>query len=234
MTDNMTIWNAGRAVPSTALKPIQAGKLKGKSDINPVWRMEVLTSLFGPCGFGWRTSLVSRWTETFEFTNPDGSTIQEKGAFVKLNLFIKVNGEWSEAIEGVGGSKLYGKGQGNELNDEAWKMAETDAISVACKKLGIAADVYYASGARYETKYEVANATQNAVATAPQNTVATAPQKLELTAEAMEKIADALFKASTEMTKYKRLENGANEKYIISPEQWIMIKAIIANKKKQA
>ena len=28
------------------------------------------------------------------------------------------------------------------LNDEAYKMALTDAISVACKQLGVGADVY--------------------------------------------------------------------------------------------
>ena len=36
------------------------------------------------------------------------------------------------------------------MNDEAFKMAETDALSVACKKLGIGADIYWAGD---NTKY---------------------------------------------------------------------------------
>lgn len=33
----------------------EAGKLKGKTDINPMWRIKVLTETFGPCGEGWKT-----------------------------------------------------------------------------------------------------------------------------------------------------------------------------------
>lgn len=39
---------------------------------------------------------------------------------------------------------------GMYTSDEAYKMAYTDAISVACKSLGMAADVYYANDC---TKY---------------------------------------------------------------------------------
>ena len=91
---------------------------------------------------------------------------------VRPNERIKVGGEWSAPIEGTGGSKLCGKGRGEGLNDEAWKMATTDAISVACKSLGMAADVYCGrqshedadqkkSGGDYGSKYESRNYTQN-------------------------------------------------------------------------
>lgn len=53
MSDNMRIYNAVREVPKEAQKPITAGRLKGMTDINPMWRIKKLTELFGPCGVGW-------------------------------------------------------------------------------------------------------------------------------------------------------------------------------------
>ena len=53
MSDNMRIFNAVRECPQDALKTIQAGRLKGKSDINPMLRIKKLTELYGPCGTGW-------------------------------------------------------------------------------------------------------------------------------------------------------------------------------------
>ena len=139
--ENLELYNAFAGVPENAKKPIQAGKLKGKTDINPMWRIKTLTAAFGPCGFGWTTKITEHWIER------DGG---ESSAWVRLELRVKVDGQWSEPIEGVGGSKQFGKGQGDGINDEAFKMAETDAISVACKKLGMGADVYWQAN---ETKY---------------------------------------------------------------------------------
>ena len=132
--ENLELYNAFAGVPENAKKPIQAGKLKGKTDINPMWRIKTLTAAFGPCGFGWTTKITEHWIER------DGG---ESSAWVRLELRVKVDGQWSEPIEGIGGSKQFGKGQGDGINDEAFKMAETDAISVACKKLGMGADVYW-------------------------------------------------------------------------------------------
>jgi len=53
-----------------------------------------------------------------------------------LELSIKVNGEWSEAIAGVGGHRVSG-----ELAD-AYKSARTDAITKASSKLGIGDPVF--------------------------------------------------------------------------------------------
>ena len=139
--ENLELYNAFAGVPENAKKPIQAGKLKGKTDINPMWRIKTLTAAFGPCGFGWMTKITEHWIER------DGG---ESSAWVRLELRVKVDGQWSEPIEGIGGSKQFGKGQGDGINDEAFKMAETDAISVACKKLGMGADVYWQAN---ETKY---------------------------------------------------------------------------------
>lgn len=136
--ENMEFYNAWRQAPQDALRTITAGNLKGKSDINPQWRIQVLTERFGPVGFGWVTEITEHWTDTEII---EGKT--ERVAWVRINLRVCVDGKWSQPIEGIGGSKYAGNGRGKELNDEAFKMAETDAISVACKKLGIAADVYW-------------------------------------------------------------------------------------------
>ena len=167
--ENLELYNSWREVPQNAQKTITGGNLNGKTDINPMWRIKVLTDRFGPVGFGWYTKITEHWTDT---ENIGGNV--ERVAWVRLELYIKQGGEWSEPIEGVGGSKYAGKGSGSELNDEAFKMAETDALSVACKKLGIGADIYwagdntkYTQGAAKTTKAEPATKTKTSTATAP-------------------------------------------------------------------
>ncbi len=62
--------------------------------------------------------------------------------------------EWSSPIPGIGGSMLVAKEQsGLHTSDEAYKMAITDALSVAMKMLGVAADIYAGlwDGAEYKT-----------------------------------------------------------------------------------
>lgn len=134
--ENMYIYERSKSCPENALREIQAGKLKGKSDINPMWRIKTLTELFGPCGVGWKLRNVRYWTEP----GADG----EVAAWCSMELQIKVDGEWSEGIEGIGGSMLVNTERGKLVtNDEAFKMAYTDAVSVCCKMLGFAADVYW-------------------------------------------------------------------------------------------
>ena len=130
--DNMTIYNKVRSVPETALK-IQAGRLKGKSDINPMWRLKTLTKHL-VYGSGWKYEITKQWIE-------EGDNNE---AFVNINLYIKHEGEWSAAIPGTGGSMFVAKeSKGHYTSDECFKMALTDAISVACKALGVGADVYW-------------------------------------------------------------------------------------------
>ncbi len=133
---NMEFYERFRSVPKEACKEIGAGKLKGFTDINPMWRIKMLTAVFGPCGFGWYIESEEHWTDTLG---------NEIGAFCKVALKVKHpdTGEWSAPIIGIGGSKLAGKGKGDGIDDEAYKMAFTDAISIACKNLGMAADIYF-------------------------------------------------------------------------------------------
>lgn len=142
---NLDIYEECRKVPDNAQKPISAGRLKGKTDINPMWRIKKLTELFGPCGIGWYYDVENKWTE---------EAGGEIAGFVDINLYIKSGGEWSKPIHGTGGSMLAANEKGGlHLSDECYKMATTDAISVACKQLGIGADVYWNADS---TKYSVA------------------------------------------------------------------------------
>lgn len=141
--DNMAIYNTVRAVPENAKKEINAGRLRGKTDINPMWRIKILTETFGTCGIGWRYENVKYWLE-------HGAN-DEVSAFCSLDLKVKANNEWSEAIPGIGGSAFVAKEKsGLYTSDECYKMALTDALSVACKALGIGADVYWNAD---KTKY---------------------------------------------------------------------------------
>ena len=141
--ENMKIYNAVSEVPANAQKPISGGRLSGMTDINPMWRIRVLTEQFGAVGIGWYYEILNRWIE-------DGAS-GEKCAFVEIALYIKQGDEWSKPIVGTGGSKfIANERSGAYTSDEAYKMALTDAISVSCKALGIGANVYWAAG---RTKY---------------------------------------------------------------------------------
>ena len=137
--DNMEIYKKYQQVPQEAQREIKGGKLKGFTDINPMWRIKALTEFFGPCGIGWRPVIVKTWTERGE----DGRI----AAFMDINLYVKYGGEWSEPIPGTGGSMFCDMEKGKLVSsDEAFKSAFTDALSVCCKLLGIGADVYWSAG----------------------------------------------------------------------------------------
>ena len=132
---NLDLYNRIRQVPQEAQKTINAGRLKGMTDINPMWRIKSLTEHFGACGVGWYTEVTKQWIEDCG---------DEKVACVNINLYINVDGVWSKPIFGTGGSKLSTmERSGVYVSDECYKMAYTDAISVACKSLGMGADVYW-------------------------------------------------------------------------------------------
>ena len=143
--ENLELYERYRSVPDEAKKPINGGRLKGKTDINPMWRIKALTEAFGPCGIGWYYKLVNKWMERHG---------EEVAAFVDIELYVKHEGEWSKPIPGTGGSMFVAEEKnGPYVSDECYKMATTDAISVACKQLGFGADVYWSSDrSKYDTR----------------------------------------------------------------------------------
>lgn len=156
MADNLKFYEMGRSVPEEAQKSFNNGKFSG-TDINPMWRIKKLTEIFGAAGIGWYTEvLCERCEEHGDMTI----------AVVNLNLYVKVDGEWSKPIYGTGGNVVVRKGS---VSDEGYKMAYTDALSVACKALGIGADIYFAKDKTKQTadkedvKEEVKKATPNQI-----------------------------------------------------------------------
>jgi hypothetical protein len=133
---NLHIYDALKEVPPEALKPITGGRLKGMSDINPMWRIKALTELFGPCGIGWKYEIVSQRIE-------EGAN-GEKAAFVDILLYYRDGEEWSAPSPGSGGSMFVSnETKGLYTDDECFKKALTDAIGIGFKALGGAANVYW-------------------------------------------------------------------------------------------
>jgi hypothetical protein len=133
---NLDLYNKVREVPKEAQKIIGAGRLKGFTDVNPMWRIKTMTENFGVCGLGWYYEITSRFLET----GADGNI----ACFVDVDLYIKDNGEWSQPISGTGGSMFVTKeSKGLYTDDECFKKALTDALSVCMKALGVGADVYW-------------------------------------------------------------------------------------------
>ena len=134
--DNLTMYNKYAAPPAEALKEFNNGRFKG-TDINPMWRIKVLTKEYGECGFGWYTEVNRMWIEESPGTN-------EYMVFCEVALYVKRGDEWSKPIIGVGGNTFVAaRKNGLQASDEACKMAYTDALGIACKALGIGADVWW-------------------------------------------------------------------------------------------
>lgn len=150
--DNLMIYEAGRSVPQEAQKAFSNGSFSG-TDINPMWRIKKLTEIFGAAGIGWYTEVLSERAETY------GDTVM---ALVDINLYVKVGDEWSKPIFGTGGNLLVQVTKsGARPSDEGYKKAYTDALSIACKALGIGADIWYAKDptSKYSDKWIDINAT---------------------------------------------------------------------------
>ena len=148
--ENMKLWNAVKQPPKEALKTIGGGRVRGMTDINPQWRLEAMTEQFGPCGEGWKYTIDKLWTEPGPY--------EQVFCFALVSVFHREygldGGGWSEPVPGVGGNYLVVKESGGlHANDEGFKMAVTDALSVALKALGFGAEVYAGrwDGSKYLT-----------------------------------------------------------------------------------
>lgn len=162
---NMDIYNSIRVVPKEAQKTINAGRLRGFTDINAMWRIQKLTETFGPCGIGWYYTIEREWMER--------GANDEVAAFMDILLYYKQGGEWSKGIPGTGGSSFVAKERnGLYTSDECYKMALTDAISVAAKAIGMGADIYWEKG---RTKYDQPKEEQTK--TDPKNKLDTKPKE---------------------------------------------------------
>jgi hypothetical protein len=150
--------------PKEALKAISGGRLKGMTDIKPQWRNRAMTELFGLCGFGWKYEIDKQWTEPCS----NGEVM----CFVNIRLYVKIDDVWSDAIPATGGSHIVELEKNYDwkskidtpdepkkvpyANDEGYKMALTDALSVAMQRIGIAGAIYEGAwnGSKYRDDYQ--------------------------------------------------------------------------------
>lgn len=134
--DNLEYWKKASQPPTFFLKKIGGGKLSGKTDINPQWRLMAMTQMFGMVGKGWDYHVKRTW----EVPNPATGELM---CFAEVVVRYCLNGVWSNEFSGIGGSMLIEKNKnGIQCNDDGYKMAVTDGLSVAFKAIGIASDVY--------------------------------------------------------------------------------------------
>ena len=139
------LYNAMKQPPPEALRTIKGGRINGFTDIRPQWRIEIMTRTFGLCGIGWKYAVDRQWTEP--------GVAGEVFAFVNVSLYIKDGEAWSDPIPSTGGSSLISmESKGLHGNDEAYKMATTDALGVAMSRIGVAADIYMGrwDGSKYK------------------------------------------------------------------------------------
>ena len=187
MSNNLEIWNKVKRVPEDRLKTIGFGALKGKSDINPQWRLEAMTSAFGMVGHGWTYRIVRMWTEN----GADGVVM----CFSEVAVKTKVDGQWGEEFSGIGGSELVSKTKhGLQSSDEGYKMATTDALSVAFKCVGVAADIYLGNydGSKYKNEPQQS----------PQPQIQQSPQKPMIHQEAFDAAMQGKYTPEQVETKY--------------------------------
>ena len=138
---SMENWNNLCRVPLDRLKKIEFGNLKGKSDINPQWRIKAMTEVYGECGAGWSHRLVEK------------DIIPGANGEVLVFMQVAVRVGENDDVTGLGGSNIIVKNKhGLNSNDEAFKMAYTDALGTALKSLGVASEIY--EGNYDGTKYK--------------------------------------------------------------------------------
>lgn len=139
--DNLRYFSRVAEVPANAKKPIKGGRLAGFTDINPMWRIQMLTELFGASGEGWATQNV-------RYSTYENAQLKTVAVLCELELVYRLeDGTWSKPVYGVGGNTLVASESGGvRMDDDAWKKAYTDALSIACKALGFGANVYWQEG----------------------------------------------------------------------------------------
>lgn len=138
----MTVWEAlCRTDPRHTKRFKRAGGFEGTA-LKPIWVEKRLTEVFGPCGHGWGT-------------RPPVYTTQP-GANNELLVFCNITGWYLRdgnvyEVHGAGGDKIiryvaanekYKRPERWESNDEAYKMAMTDATLNAFKHVGVGADIH--------------------------------------------------------------------------------------------
>jgi hypothetical protein len=152
ITDAMVMFKRFWTPPETAIKKITGGRLIGFSSIDPMWRYECFTEMFGLFGDGWWYDITSK-----EIISLVG--IKESLVVITINFFYKINGVTSMPMGAMGASKLVSEEKnGLHFSDEAHKGALTDALSVVARGLGVGGAVYSGKIDKYQTDSAISGA----------------------------------------------------------------------------
>lgn len=128
---NTRIWDQIRRVPPEHLKGFQRpGGFKGTA-IKPMWTIQRMTEVFGPCGKGWGMG------------EPQFNVVPAGDEIMVYCTVGAWHGSPAQTVYGVGGDKVLIKNaSGARSDDEAFKKAYTDALTNALKMIGAGADVH--------------------------------------------------------------------------------------------
>lgn len=132
--DNAALWNILKRTDPKATKPFQrSGGFRG-TQIDPAWRLQMMTEVFGPVGYGWGFEQVE-WT------------IAERMIFICARVWISDPADRERKFytgPQWGGTEIVRVSRdGKERpDDESFKMSMTDAIGKCFLQLGLAADIY--------------------------------------------------------------------------------------------
>ena len=195
---NTRFYSKFMQTPKEAQKPFDNGSFKG-TDINPMWRIKMLTEVFGPTGFGW-------WTQNVRYDFVEAKETNEVSVFCELELYVKdpETNEVSQPIYGIGGNTYIKQWRsGAKASDEAKKMAYTDALGIACKALGIGHDIWFQND---RTKYTAMDQ-ELSVAKAPKKTEQKEePAHTEDTAAIVDEIKARLDIIGKDMSKDEKID----------------------------
>lgn len=144
-SENLAIWDQLKTTPPQYTKDVTYGGHKYKA-IDPQWQLEQMTKLFGPCGMGWgyetdatevaAGNIVIAKVEVRVWYVVDSGTRYEFGP---------VTGACELISPKTSGGKVLHDDQGNAIlrtDTNAYKKAETDALTKAFSRIGLSADVF--------------------------------------------------------------------------------------------
>lgn len=158
--NNLGLWDALKRTDPKATKPFQrAGGFRG-TQIDPVFRIQLMTETFGPVGKGWGFEQLE-WT------------IAERMVFICLRAWYVDPSTGEKHFTGPqwGGTELVRRNRdGTERpDDEAFKMSTTDALGKCLLQIGVSADVYMGQfdDSKYKDENEQFFAAKNAIKNNP-------------------------------------------------------------------
>ncbi len=136
--ENSKLWDKLKTPPEKYTKKFRkAGGFSG-TNIDPTWRAQVMTEVFGPVGKGWGWEIQDRWRE--EYHSEEGEAWY---VFVQVRVWYLIDGEECWTGPQIGGTDT-------RIPDEGYKMAITDALGKCLLSIGVGAAVYLGE---FDNKY---------------------------------------------------------------------------------